>query len=221
MTAAVASVAPPSVAATSTPSEEAETSTSPTTTSPTTATVASAGARPGSAASRSNFVSKLPAPPPLSARNPKDGPQKPKGGTRANQNSRLASTFGRDAPAGPAARGAGDGSSGREGSIHHVGGVQGAGAEGDRGVGEPGPPISRRGNGRQGGTKKATYRDRIASGRRAATATATATTTTATTEQPAAAPLGPSAPLIRTGRRRRPRAVRDARQAETPRGRRG
>ena len=81
LTAAVASVAPPSVAASSTPSEEAETSTSPTSTSPTTATVASAGARPGSAASRSNFVSKLPAPPPLSARNPKDGPQKPKGGT--------------------------------------------------------------------------------------------------------------------------------------------
>ena len=56
----------------------------------------------------------------------------------------------------------------------------------------PGLPSAEGGTDAKGGTKKATYRDRIASGRRAATATATATatTTTATTEQPAAAPLG-------------------------------
>ena len=183
LTAAVASVAPPSVAATSTPSEEAETSTSPTT-----ATVASAGARPGSAASRSNFVSKLPAPPPLSARNPKDGPQKPKGGTRANQNSRLASTFGRDAPAGPAARGPGTARAGARVRSTTSAGYRAPEPRATGGSVNPGLPSAEGGTNAKGGTKKATYRDRIASGRRAATATAATTTTT--TEQPVAAPLG-------------------------------
>ena len=185
LTAAVASVPPPSLVATAT-SSEAETSTSPTSPTPTPTTgttgttVSSAGARPWSAASRSNFVSKLPAPPPLSARNPKGG-REPKGGTRANQNSRLASTFGRDAPAG-AAKGAVAARAGARVRSTTSAGYRAPEPRATGGV-NTGLP-SAEGGADAKGTKKATYRDRIASGRRAAAATATAT------EQPAAAPLG-------------------------------
>jgi len=183
LTAAVASVPPPSVAATKkATSSEPETAT--TAVSPPTTTVASVGAaRPGSPSfSRSNFVSKLPAPPPLSARNPKGkGAQNPKGGTRANQNSRLASTFGRDAPAASARAGA------RVRSTTSAG-YRAPDPRGGAGGVNSGLPSAERGADAKT-TKKATYRDRIASGRRAATATATERPAAAT-EQPAAAPLG-------------------------------